>query len=262
MMMVVVTRETNRHNYTTQGVVKEATIGTYIQYNSSGDGWSSSENESTADHPPVSDNQLLSTHDHHDMAGRRSRQKDQAAPPHGDVGRQNDRGPSPDGEVGCQGDQGPPPHGEDGRQRDDCGDPGHETPLGSGGEGSSSSDDEDVADSLILGMNRHGVGKLETRFIGEFSDRVMGMSDGYLEAGGGMVQNVTVTGGYLDAEGGMVQNVTVTDGYLEAEGGMVQNVTVTGGYLEGEGGMVQNVTVDHSTGCGDRPAAVVMWSRM
>ena len=88
----------------------------------------------------MSDNQLVSTHDHHDMAGCRSRQidrgppphgdvgpqKDQAAPPHGDVGRQNYRGPSPDGEVGCQGDQGPPPHGEDGRQRDDCGDTGHE----------------------------------------------------------------------------------------------------------------------------------------
>ena len=67
----------------------------------------------------------------------------------------------------------------------------------------------------------------------------MGMSDGYLEAGGGMVQNVTVNDGYLDAEGGIVQNVTVIDGYLDAEGGMVQNVT------------------DHLTGCGDRPAAVV-----
>ena len=67
----------------------------------------------------------------------------------------------------------------------------------------------------------------------------MGMSDGYLEAGGGMVQNVTVTDGYLDVEGGMVQNVRVTGVYLDAEGGMVQNVT------------------DHLTGCGDRPAAVV-----
>ena len=57
----------------------------------------------------------------------------------------------------------------------------------------SSSDDEDVADRMILGMNRPVVGKLETRFIGESADRVYGnVTDGYLEAGGGMVQNVTV----------------------------------------------------------------------
>ena len=42
---------------------------------------------------------------------------------------------------------------------------------------------------MILGMNRHVVGKLETRF----ADRVYGnVTYGYLEAGGGMVQNVTV----------------------------------------------------------------------
>ena len=284
-----------------------------MQYCSSGDGLSSSEDESIADklmrgrrprnrskphhvleypdpgdrrfgyHPPVSDNQLVSTHDHHDMAGRRSRQIDRGPPPHGDVGHQNDpgapphgdvgcqidrgspphgdvghqkdrvsspdsevgrkrdrgpspdgdvghqgdrgpspdsevghqrdrgpspdgdvghqgdRGLSPDGEVGCQGDQGPPPHGDVGHQRDrgppphGGNDTHHEIPLGSGGEGSSSSDDEDVADSMILGMNRHVVRKLETRFIGESADRVYGnVTDGYLEAGGGMVQNVTV----------------------------------------------------------------------
>ena len=284
-----------------------------MQYCSSGDGLSSSEDENIADklmrgrrprnrskphhvleypdpgdrrfgyHPPVSDNQLVSTHDHHDMAGRRSRQIDRGPPPHGDVGHQNDpgapphgdvgcqidrgspphgdvghqkdrasspdsevgrkrdrgpspdgdvghqgdrgpspdsevghqrdRGPSPDGdvghqgdiglspdgEVGCQGDEGPPPHGDVGHQRDrgppphGGNDTHHEIPLGSGGEGSSSSDDEDVADSMILGMNRHVVRKLETRFIGESAGRVCGnVADGYLEAGGGMVQNVTV----------------------------------------------------------------------
>ena len=131
-------------------------------------------------------------------------QGDQGPPPHGDVGHQRDRGPpphggpspdgdvshqrdrglSPDGEVGCQGDQGPPPHGGN--------DTRHEIPLGSGGEGSSSSDDEDVADSMILGMNRHVVRKLETRFIGESADRVYGnVTDGYLAAAGVMVQNVT-----------------------------------------------------------------------
>ena len=140
-------------------------------------------------------------------------QRDRGPSPDGDVGHQGDRGLSPDGEVGCQGDQGPPPHGDVGHQRDrgppphgDVGhqrdrgppphggnDTHHEIPLGSGGEGSSSSDDEDVADSMILGMNRHVVRKLETRFIGESADRVYGnVTDGYLEAGGGMVQNVTV----------------------------------------------------------------------
>ena len=95
--------------------------------------------------------------------------------------------------MGHQRDRGPPPHGEDGHRRDHCGDTCREIPLGAGGEGLSSSDDEDVADSLMFGMNRHGVGKLETRFIGEFADRVYGnVTDGYLEAGGGMVQNVTV----------------------------------------------------------------------
>ena len=270
-----------------------------MQYCSSGDGLSSSEDESIADklmrgrrprnrsqphhvleypdpgdrrfgyHPPVSDNQLVSTHDHHDKAGRRSRQIDRGPPPHGDVGHQNDpgapphgdvghqrdrgpspdsevgrqrdrgpppngdvghqrdrgpspngnvghqrdrgqspngdvghqrdRGRSPDGEVGCQGDQGPPSHGDVGHQNDrgppphGGNDTRHEIPLGSGGESSSSSDDEDVADRMILGMNRPVVGKLETRFIGESADRVYGnVTDGYLEAGGGMVQNVTV----------------------------------------------------------------------
>ena len=126
-------------------------------------------------------------------------QRDRGPSPDGDVGHQGDRGLSPDGEVGCQGDQGPPPHGDVGHQRDrgppphGGNDTHHEIPLGSGGEGSSSSDDEDVADSMILGMNRHVVRKLETRFIGESADRVYGnVTDGYLEAGGGMVQNVTV----------------------------------------------------------------------
>ena len=109
-------------------------------------------------------------------------QRDRGPSPDGDVGHQRDRGLSPDGEVGCQGDQGPPPHGDVGHQRDrgppphGGNDTHHEIPLGSGGEGSSSSDDEDVADSMILGMNRHVVRKLETRFIGESADRVMGMS--------------------------------------------------------------------------------------
>ena len=126
-------------------------------------------------------------------------QRDRGPSPNGDVGHQRDRGLSPDGEVGCQGDQGPPPHCDVGHQRDrgppphGGNDNRHEIPLGSGGEGSSSSDDEDVADSMILGMNRPVVGKLETRFIGESADHVYGnVTDGYLEAGGGMVQNVTV----------------------------------------------------------------------
>ena len=119
------------------------------------------------------------------------------------MGCQGDQGPPPHSDVGHQRDRGPPPHGEDGRQRDHCGDTCHEIPLGSGGEGSSSSDDEDVADSLMLGMNRHGVGKLETRLIGEFSDRFYG----------------NVTDGCLDAEGGMVQNVTV-DHFLKGCGGL------------------------------------------
>ena len=112
-------------------------------------------------------------------------QRDRGPSPDGDGGHQRDRGLSPAGEVGCQGDQGPPPH---------CGnDTHHEIPLSSGGESLASSDDEDVADSMIIGMNRPVVGKLETRFIGEFADRVYGnVTDGYLEAGGGMVQNVTV----------------------------------------------------------------------
>ena len=125
-------------------------------------------------------------------------QRDRGQSPNGDVGHQRDRGLSPDGEVGCQGDQGPPPHGDVGHQRDrgpppHGGNDTHEIQLGSGGEGSSSSDDDDVADSMIPGMNRPVVGKLETRFIGESADRVYGnVTDGYLEAGGGMVQNVTV----------------------------------------------------------------------
>ena len=140
-------------------------------------------------------------------------QRDRGPSPDGDVGHQRDRGLSPDGMVGCQGDkglspdgevdyrgdQGPPPHGDVGHQRDrgppphGGNDTHHEIPLGSGGEGSSSSDDEDVADSMILGMNRPVVRKLETRFIGESADRVYGnVTDGYLEARGGMVQNVTV----------------------------------------------------------------------
>ena len=119
-----------------------------MQYCSSGDGLSSSEDESIADklmrgrrprnrskphhvleypdpgdrrfgyHPPVSDNQLVSTHDHHDMAGRRSRQIDRGPPPHGDVGRQKDRASSPDSEVGRQRDRGPSPDSEVSRQRD------------------------------------------------------------------------------------------------------------------------------------------------
>ena len=119
-----------------------------MQYCSSGDGLSSSEDESIADklmrgrrprnrskphhvleypdpgdrrlgyHPPVSDNQLVSTHDHHDMAGRRSRQKDRGPPPHGDVGHQIDRGSPPHGDVGHQNDQGSPPHGDVGHQTD------------------------------------------------------------------------------------------------------------------------------------------------
>ena len=126
-------------------------------------------------------------------------QRDRGPSPDGDVGHQRDGGLSPDGEVGCQGDQGPPPHGDVGHQRDrgppphGRNDTRHEIPLGSGGEGTSSSDDEDVADSMILGMNRPVVWKLETRFIGESADRVYGnVTDGYFEAGGGMVQNVTV----------------------------------------------------------------------
>ena len=131
--------------------------------------------------------------------GNVGHQRDRGPSPNGDVGHQRDRGLSPDGEVGCQGDQGPPSHGDVGHQNDrgppphGGNDTRHEIPLGSGGEGSSSSDDEDVADRMILGMNRPVVGKLETRFIGESADRVYGnVTDGYLEAGGGMVQNVTV----------------------------------------------------------------------
>ena len=126
-------------------------------------------------------------------------QRDRGPPPNGDVGHQRDRGLSPDGEVGCQGDQGPPSHGDVGHQNylgpppHGGNDTRHEIPLGSGGESSSSSDDEHVVDSMILGMNRPVVGKLETRFIGESAGRVYGnVTDGYLEAGGGMVQNVTV----------------------------------------------------------------------
>ena len=126
-------------------------------------------------------------------------QRDRGPSPNGDVGHQRVRGLSPYGEVGCQGDQGPPSHGDVGHQNDRGPPPHggndirHEIPLGSGGESSSSSDDEDVADSMILGMNRPVVGKLETRFIGESADRVYGnVTDGYLEAGGGMVQNVAV----------------------------------------------------------------------
>ena len=127
-----------------------------MQYCSSGDGLSSSEDESIADklmrgrrprnrskphhvleypdpgdrrfgyHPPVSDNQLVSTHDHHDMAGRRSRQIDRGPPPHGDVGHQNDPGAPPHGDVGCQIDRGSPPHGDVGHQKDRASSPDSE----------------------------------------------------------------------------------------------------------------------------------------
>ena len=103
-----------------------------IMHNCSGDSSSSLENESVASnliqgrrprnrskphhvleyhdpgdrrfgyHPPVSDNQLVSTHDLHDMAGRRSRQIDRGPPPHGDVGHQKDQGAPPHGDVGAR----------------------------------------------------------------------------------------------------------------------------------------------------------------
>ena len=93
-------------------------------------------------------------------------QRDRGPPPHVDVGRQRDRGPPPHGGDGRQRDQGPPPHGEDGCQKD-------RGPPSAGR------------------MDRHGVGKLETGFIEEFADRVYGnVTDGYLHAGGGMVQSM------------------------------------------------------------------------